>query len=64
METTKIPAVVYAESTPNPTTMKFVANKMLVNGDITVEYTEPSQAKESPLAQKLFNFPFVKFYCF
>jgi len=60
METTKIPAVVYAESTPNPTTMKFVANRMLVEGDITVEYTEPAQAKESPLAQKLFNFPFVK----
>ena len=57
---TKTPAVVYAESTPNPTTMKFVVNRLLVENDITVEYNEPSQAKASPLAQKLFSFPFVK----
>jgi Fe-S cluster biogenesis protein NfuA len=60
MEVKKTPAVVYAESTPNPSTMKFVANRLLVENDITVEYNDLAQAKESPLAQKIFNFPFVK----
>lgn len=59
METKKIPVAVYAESTPNPATMKFVANKLLIENGTTVEYTSPAAAKESPLALQLFNFPFV-----
>jgi NFU1 iron-sulfur cluster scaffold homolog, mitochondrial len=57
---TKIPVVIYAESTPNPATMKFVANILLAENGVTVEYNEPEQAKASPIAQKLFEFPFVK----
>ncbi len=38
--------------------MKFVANIGLLK-DVTVEYTSKAQAKGSPLAQKLFEFPFV-----
>lgn len=49
---------VYAESTPNPTTMKFVANKKLVLG--TYDFQDIDQAKHSPLAQELFKLPFVK----
>jgi Fe-S cluster biogenesis protein NfuA len=54
-----LPVIIYAESTPNPATMKFVANRPLVN-ERTVEYTDPTQAKGSPLATELFRFPFVK----
>ncbi len=53
-----IPITVYAESTPNPKVMKFVANKKLVLQ--SVEFKNIDDAKNSPLAQKLFHFPFVK----
>lgn len=49
---------IYAESTPNPTTMKFVANKKLVNH--SVEAKSPEEAKKINIAQKLFMFPFVE----
>lgn len=45
--------------TPNPAVMKFVANKMLINQD-SVEFKNIEEASPSPLAQKLFHFPFVK----
>lgn len=54
----KIPVEVYAEVTPNPTVLKFVANKKLVDAD--VEYKNIAEAKNSPLATELFNFPFTK----
>jgi Fe-S cluster biogenesis protein NfuA len=49
---------VYAESTPNPAVLKFVSNKNLVTS--LVEFTSIEEAKISPLAMELFNFPFVK----
>jgi Fe-S cluster biogenesis protein NfuA len=52
------PYTIYAESTPNPTTMKFVANKLLLERGLA-EYTSMEDAKGSPLALKLFGFPFV-----
>lgn len=52
------PASVYAESTPNPAVMKFVANKKLV--PTSLEFTSMDTAKNAPLAQALFYFPFVK----
>lgn len=54
----KIPVSVYAESTPNPAVMKFVANKPLVSQ--SMEFKTIDEAKNAPLAQKLFHFPFVK----
>jgi NFU1 iron-sulfur cluster scaffold homolog, mitochondrial len=54
------PIVIYAENTPNPASMKFVANKLLVENGATAQYLNPGEAKGSPLAQKLFQFPFVK----
>ena len=54
----KIPTTVYAESTPNPSVMKFVANKPLVHESF--EFKNIDEAKISPLAQKLFHFPFIK----
>jgi Fe-S cluster biogenesis protein NfuA len=56
-----IPVTVYTEMTPNPTTMKFVANKyLLISGD-SVEFASRKEAKGfSPIAEALFDFPFVK----
>ncbi|MFV0540310.1 MAG: NifU family protein [Aestuariibaculum sp.] len=54
----KTPVTVYAESTPNPSVMKFVANKVIVSN--LFEFTSIDEAKLSPLATELFHFPFVK----
>ncbi len=54
----KVPVTVYAESTPNPSVIKFVANKKLVTA--TYEFTSIDTAKFSPLATELFHLPFVK----
>ena len=54
----KNPISIYSESTPNPAVLKFVANKKLV--DFQVEFYSIDECKNSPLALKLFNFPFVK----
>ncbi|MEM8762616.1 MAG: NifU family protein [Bacteroidota bacterium] len=48
----------YAEVTPNPAVMKFVANKKIVPS--IFEYKNIDEAKDAPLAQALFHFPFVK----
>ena len=56
--TKKVPVTVYAESTPNPSVMKFVANKKIVTA--LFEFTSIDDAKLSPLATELFHFPFVK----
>ena len=54
----KSPVTIYAESTPNPGVQKFVANKNLVSQ--TFEFTSIEDAKLSPFATALFQFPFVK----
>src|SRR6218665_1709473 len=56
----KKPIIIYAESTPNPSSMKFVANQLLVQDGATAQYLSKAETKGSPLAQKLFEFPFVK----
>ena len=53
-----LPISVYAEMTPNPATMKFVANKLLF--DDIYEFKNSEEARLSPLAVELFNFSFVK----
>lgn len=53
-----VPVTVYAESTPNPSVMKFVANKKLVT---TIwEFKNIDEATHAPIAKALFHFPFVK----
>lgn len=54
----KTPTTVYAEVTPNPAVMKFVANRMIVPQ--TLEFKNIDDAKNSDLATELFHFPFVK----
>ena len=54
----KVPVTVYAESTPNPSAVKFVANKRIVTS--SHEFTNIDEASYSPFAAALFKFPFVK----
>ena len=49
---------IYAESTPNPSVLKFVSNKILVK--TSSEFNSIEEAKLSPFATALFQFPFVK----
>jgi Fe-S cluster biogenesis protein NfuA len=50
---------IYTEMTPNPETMKFVANKLLYPGK-SADFPDAEAAKPSPLATELFGFPFIK----
>jgi Fe-S cluster biogenesis protein NfuA len=50
---------IYTEMTPNPETMKFVANKLLYPSK-SIEFQNEETAAPSPLAKELFGFPFVK----
>lgn len=56
--TKKVPVTVYAESTPNPSVMKFVASKILTKN--IVEFKNIDETESSPLAKELFKFPYVK----
>ena len=56
----KVPVTIYAELTPNPSTMKFVANKYLLpSGESANFNTKKDTIGFSPLAEELFNLPFV-----
>ena len=50
---------IYTEMTPNPETMKFVANKLLFPGK-SADFQDVESAKPSPLATELFGFPFIR----
>lgn len=50
---------IYTEMTPNPETMKFVANKLLYPGK-SIDLADIESARVSPLATELFGFPFIK----
>ena len=54
----KIPVTVYAESTPNPSVMKFVANKMLV--DAVYEFKSIEEASTAPIAASTLSISFCK----
>ena len=49
---------IYAESTPNPEVMKFVANRMLA--DKSIEVSTVAEAHGISIAEELLKFPFVK----
>src|ERR1043165_6148530 len=50
---------IYTEMTPNPETIKFVANKLLYPGK-SIDFPDIESAKPSPLATEIFGFPFIK----
>ena len=49
---------IYAESTPNPEVMKFVANRILA--DKSIEVSTMAEAQGISIAEELLKFPFVK----
>lgn len=51
---------VYAEITPNPQTIKYVADMFLLPEGQSMEFLSPDQASGSPLIDRLFRFPFVE----
>jgi len=54
----KQPSTIYVESTPNPSVLKFVSNKLLTK--TSVEFKNIDETLASPLAKELFKFPFIK----
>jgi len=59
MEPVNYPHTIYSESTPNPASMKFVSNQLLWKGE-PMEFFDPNECGDVPLARQLFQFPFVK----
>ena len=49
----------YLESNPNPNSLKFVANEMLVPEGMSFDFPDAVSAQEAPLAKELFEYPFV-----
>ena len=54
----KVAVTIYAEVTPNPAVLKFVANRRIVPD--TFEFKNIDEASSSELAKKLFHLPYVK----
>ena len=50
---------IYLESNPNPNSLKFVVNEMLVPEGMSFDFPNPESANDAPLAQELFMYPFV-----
>ena len=52
------PISIYTESTPNPSVLKFVSNKLIVEDSF--EFNNIDEAQKMEFAKKLFEFAFVK----
>lgn len=50
---------IYLESNPNPNSLKFVVNEMLVPEGMSFDFPDATSASVSPLAMELFSYPFV-----
>ena len=50
---------IYLESNPNPNSLKFVVNEMLVPEGMSFDFPDAESASLSPLALELFTYPFV-----
>ncbi len=50
---------IYLESNPNPNSLKFVVNDMLVPDGLSFDFPDALSTEISPLAKELFEFPFV-----
>lgn len=51
---------IYLESNPNPNSLKFVVNEMLVPEGMSFDFPDAESAKHAPLALELFQYPFVE----
>lgn len=50
---------IYLESNPNPNSLKFVVNDLLVPEGLSFDFPDAASASMSPLAEELFTYPFV-----
>src|SRR6267142_6910377 len=50
---------IYLESNPNPNSLKFVVNEMLVPEGLSFDFPDAASTEEAPLAKELFAYPFV-----
>ncbi len=60
LKTQARPVHLYMEANPNPNSLKFVANFMLVDDGISFDFPDLESAGNSPLAKELFNFAAVQ----
>lgn len=54
------PVTLYLEANPNPNSMKFVANYMLVPEGESFDFPDSESATHAPIAQELFKLSYVK----
>jgi NFU1 iron-sulfur cluster scaffold homolog, mitochondrial len=50
---------IYLESNPNPNSLKFVVNEMLVPDGMSFDFPSAADTDNAPLAKELFTYPFV-----
>ena len=50
---------IYLESNPNPNSLKFVVNEMLIPEGLSFDFPDMESASNAPLAKELFSYPFV-----
>ena len=50
---------IYLESNPNPNSLKFVVNEMLIPEGMSFDYPDAESAENAPLAKELFTYPYV-----
>jgi Fe-S cluster biogenesis protein NfuA len=50
---------IYLESNPNPNSLKFVVNEMLVPDGLSFDFPNAESTANAPLAKELFQYPFV-----
>jgi NFU1 iron-sulfur cluster scaffold homolog, mitochondrial len=50
---------IYLESNPNPNSLKFVVNEMLVPDGMSFDFPNVESTAQAPLAKELFAYPFV-----
>ena len=60
MNEQNIPYSFYVESTPNPASLKFIANQNLLHAGASAQYNSSADCATAPLPKRLFEFPFVK----
>lgn len=51
---------IYLESNPNPNSLKFVVNEMLIPDGLSFDFPDVESAEAAPLAEELFSYPFVE----
>lgn len=51
---------IYLESNPNPNSLKFVVNEMLVPEGMSFDFPDAESAENAPLAKELLEYPFVE----